>query len=141
MDILGIGPLEFVFIILIALIILGPNDMIKAGRSFGKLLRSVVTSPNWKVLQEASKDIRSLPDKLIREAGIENLKDEFPSSKELEKETGLDQLSTEVKDIQSSIADWTTPPALQNPKHPSVERTSKEDTSSTQENNPPESLE
>jgi len=141
MDILGIGPLEFVFIILIALIILGPNDMIKAGRSFGKLLRSIVTSPNWKVLQEASKDIRSLPDKLMREAGIENLKDEFPSSKELEKEAGLDQLSTEVKDIQSSISDWTTPPALQNPEYPSVERTSKQDKSSTQENNPSESIE
>lgn len=141
MDILGIGPLEFVFIILIALIILGPNDMIRAGKSFGRLLRSVVTSPNWKVLQEASKDIRSLPDKLIREAGIENIKDEFPNAKELEKEAGLDQLNTEVKDIQNSIADWTTPPALQNPSDPSVDRISKKETSPTQENNPTESLE
>ena len=32
MEILGIGPLELFFILIIALIVLGPNDMVKAGR-------------------------------------------------------------------------------------------------------------
>ena len=71
MDILGIGPLELFFILLIALIVLGPKDMVKAGRTLGKFMRSVVTSPNWHMLQQASREIRGLPNRLIREAGIE----------------------------------------------------------------------
>jgi Sec-independent protein translocase protein TatA len=36
MDFLGVGPLELLFILLIALIVLGPNDMVKTGRTLGK---------------------------------------------------------------------------------------------------------
>ena len=39
MEILGIGTSELVFIVIIALIVLGPKDMQKAGRTIGKWLR------------------------------------------------------------------------------------------------------
>jgi len=39
MEILGVGVPELMFIVLIALILLGPKDMIEAGRTFGKVLR------------------------------------------------------------------------------------------------------
>jgi len=61
MDILGIGPLEFVFVLLIALIVLGPNDMVKAGRTLGRFLRKLVTSPGWQMVQQTSKDLRYYP--------------------------------------------------------------------------------
>ena len=87
MDILGVGPLELLFILIIALIVLGPNDMVKAGRSLGKFLRKVVTSPTWHAVQQTSKQLQTLPDKLIREAGLEeDLKDIgsiIPDPKEL----------------------------------------------------------
>ena len=35
MEILGIGPMELFFIVLLAMIILGPKDMVKAGRTLG----------------------------------------------------------------------------------------------------------
>ena len=38
MEILGIGPLELIFILLIALIVLGPGDMVKTGRTIGRFL-------------------------------------------------------------------------------------------------------
>jgi len=110
MDILGIGPLELLFIILIALIILGPKDMIKAGRTTGSFLRKIVTSPNWRILQQASRDMRYLPNRLMKEAGLDNLKDQLPAPEQIQKEAGLDHLDKEMKDLKSSISEWTTPP-------------------------------
>jgi sec-independent protein translocase protein TatB len=68
MEFLGVGPSELVFIVIIALIILGPKDMQKAGRTIGKWLRSIVTSDGWKMFQQTSRELRTLPNKLMREA-------------------------------------------------------------------------
>jgi Sec-independent protein translocase protein TatA len=79
MEILGIGPLELLFIILIALIILGPKDLEKTGKRIGKGLTKLVKSDTWKTVQQASEKVRSLPTELIREAGIEEIKQSIDS--------------------------------------------------------------
>ena len=71
MEILGIGMPELFFIIIIALIVLGPRDMEKAGKTIGKWLRDIVTSDGWKVFQQASREMRTLPNRLMREANDE----------------------------------------------------------------------
>jgi Sec-independent protein translocase protein TatA len=71
MDILGIGPLELIFILIIALIVLGPSDMVKAGRTVGRFLRQVITSSTWRAVTRTSDELRTLPNKLIREAGLD----------------------------------------------------------------------
>jgi sec-independent protein translocase protein TatB len=71
MEILGIGMSELIFIVIIALIVLGPKDMQKAGRTIGKWLRSIVTSDGWKVFQQTSRELRTLPNRLMREANEE----------------------------------------------------------------------
>lgn len=73
MEILGIGPSELIFIIIIALIVLGPKDMQKAGRTLGKWLRQIVTSDGWKVFQQTSREIQTLPNRLMREAELDEL--------------------------------------------------------------------
>jgi len=50
MDFLGIGPLEILFVLLIALIIFGPKDIVKAGQSTGRFLRKMMTSSGWQVI-------------------------------------------------------------------------------------------
>jgi sec-independent protein translocase protein TatB len=75
MEILGIGPSELVFVVIIALIVLGPKDMQKAGRSLGKWLRQIVTSDGWKLFQQTSREIQTLPNRLMREAAVEELKE------------------------------------------------------------------
>lgn len=112
MDILGIGPLEFFFIILIALIVLGPKDMVKAGRTIGKFMRTVVTSPNWKMLQQASREIRGLPNRLMREAGIDELQADLPTSNTISRSLGLDEIEKDIGSIKSDMSDWTTPPPI-----------------------------
>lgn len=102
MDILGIGPLELFFILIIALIIFGPNDIVKAARTMGKFLRNVVTSDGWRAFQQASKGIKDLPTTLMREAGLED--------EDLRDLTGIKDLEEVTKGFENQISPWTTPP-------------------------------
>ncbi|MCF6278660.1 MAG: twin-arginine translocase TatA/TatE family subunit [Anaerolineales bacterium] len=68
MDILGIGMPEFVFIVIIALIVLGPKDMQKAGKTIGTFLRKVVMSPEWRTVKDVSRKVSNLPSQWMREA-------------------------------------------------------------------------
>ena len=85
MEILGIGAPELVFVIIIALIVLGPKDMQKAGRSIGRWLNQVVQSDGWKAFQQTSRELRDLPTNLMREANMEIAETE----RELRKVTDL----------------------------------------------------
>jgi sec-independent protein translocase protein TatB len=71
MEIFGIGASELIFILLIALIVLGPRDMQKAGRTIGRWLNQLVRSDSWKVFQRTSAELRNLPRNLMREANME----------------------------------------------------------------------
>ncbi len=73
MDILGIGPTELVFIILIALILLGPKEMEKTGRTIGRFLRDMTQSDGWRMFRDTSREIRNIPNRLMREANIEDI--------------------------------------------------------------------
>jgi Sec-independent protein translocase protein TatA len=74
MEILGIGPEELALILIIALILLGPKDMQKAGLTIGKWLRKIITSDGWKIFQQTSHEIQTLPTRLMREAQLDELK-------------------------------------------------------------------
>jgi sec-independent protein translocase protein TatB len=76
MEILGIGAPELIFIVIIALIVLGPKDMQKAGKTIGRWLNDLVRSDGWKAFQQTSKEIRTLPNKLMREANMEMMEAE-----------------------------------------------------------------
>ena len=132
MDILGIGPLELIFILIIALIVLGPKDMAKGGRTIGRYLRQIMKSPTWHAVQNTSKELRNLPNKLMRDAGMEeDLKDIgsiIPSAKDLIPDLSPDEDggNKETKEKQPSegnksddISDWVTPPkAAESPEPP-----------------------
>ena len=75
MEIFGIGAQELFFIVLIAIIVLGPKDMQKAGKTVGRWLNRVMRSDGWRAFQRASKEIRSLPTNLMREANMEELQE------------------------------------------------------------------
>lgn len=88
MEILGIGPSELIFIVIIAIIVLGPKDMQKAGRTIGKWLRTVVTSDGWKLFQQTSREIQTLPNRLMRDAALDELKE---TQRELRRPFTLDE--------------------------------------------------
>ena len=82
MEIFGIGPLEFLFIMLLALIILGPKDMQKIGKDIGQGLNKLVKSDTWKTVRQASEKVKTLPNDLMRDAELEELKRSFKNSLE-----------------------------------------------------------
>lgn len=109
MDILGIGPLELIFILIIALIVLGPSDIVKAGRTIGRFLRQVVTSSTWRAVTRTSDELRTLPNKLIREAGLE---EDFKEIQETTKQAVPPSLNSDISKWQEDIDTWTTPPSI-----------------------------
>src|SRR5574340_260634 len=71
MEFLGIGAPELFFILIIALILLGPKDMQKAGKTIGRWLNQLVRSDWWRAFRQTSEEIRRLPTNLMREANRE----------------------------------------------------------------------
>ena len=107
MEILNVGPLELVFIVLLALIILGPDRMVKTARHAGKWISRVVKSPLWASILETSHEIQDLPRKLVEETGIEeNWKDIEHSTKQISKD--LNGMRGEIES-QSHIRLQTNP--------------------------------
>ena len=100
MEFLGIGPLELLLILLLALIIMGPKDLEKTAKSMGKGLNRLVRSDTWKTVTEASRQLRTLPNKLMREANLE----------EFQKMTSQ-ELSATATETQKALEAWTTQPA------------------------------
>ena len=71
MQIFNIGPLELMLIIILALVILGPEDMVKYSKTAGKWVNKVIHSDTWKSVVNTSREISEIPKKVIQEAGIE----------------------------------------------------------------------
>ena len=104
MDILGIGPLELIFILLIALIVVGPKDLGRVGRTLGRTLNRIYRSDSWRVLNEASQTIRTLPNRLAREAALEELD---AVKKDVDKTR--EELESESRKFDQSLKAWTQP--------------------------------
>jgi Sec-independent protein translocase protein TatA len=127
MEILGVGPLEILFILLLAIIILGPSDMAKVGRTIGRFLRKLVTSPTYHTVQETSRNLRTIPTRLMREAGLEEeIKDLEQIRKDvdaLRKPLNLakgefEKTIGEIRPpdaIPNDLSVWTTPPGNEIP--------------------------
>ncbi|HET6595765.1 MAG TPA: hypothetical protein VFG81_09090 [Anaerolineales bacterium] len=104
MEIFGIGASELIFILLIALIVLGPRDMQKAGRTIGRWLNQLIRSDGWRVFQRTSAELRNLPRNLMREANAEI------SEIQQDLRNAIDPRSIDPK-IRSASAPKAEPPA------------------------------
>jgi hypothetical protein len=89
MQILNVGIWEIFFVLLIMLIVLGPDNMMKTARDLGRFVSRATKSPMWATLLSTSREIRELPTRIVREAGMEE------SIKEIQQETS--KISSEVE--------------------------------------------
>ncbi|HWS23314.1 MAG TPA: twin-arginine translocase TatA/TatE family subunit [Anaerolineales bacterium] len=96
MDLLGIGLPELTFLLILVLIIMGPKEMASTGKTIGRTLRKFIMSPEWKAMRKTGQEIQHLPNKLMREAMIEDLTKEVKDS--------VDQtISPVVEEIKSDL--------------------------------------
>ena len=71
MEILNVGPWELGLILILALIVLGPDGMVKTSRQVARWIAKIIRSPIWKELISTSDEIRSIPQKFVKEANLE----------------------------------------------------------------------
>ena len=109
MNIFGIGPLEIIFVLIIGILVLGPEGMIETGRKLGKFLRSIIKSTWWQNVRKGVSEIQYLPQRLMREAELEELnelrdlaKNNFPS---IGRSDLIDTSSWSGRDISAPAAD------------------------------------
>lgn len=114
MEILNIGPLELILILILALIVLGPDDMVKYSRILARFIRNIVRSPLWKEMVSTSEEIRTIPQQLVKEADLEeSLKDIKQINHTLTEPMNVD-LETEIKNC--SEAEQIIPPNSDEPE-------------------------
>ena len=77
MDLFGIGPLEFVFVLLIIFLVIGPKDMADTGKKIGRTLGAVKKSDFWRSVTNITREMRDLPATLMHEAGLEDVQQEL----------------------------------------------------------------
>jgi Sec-independent protein translocase protein TatA len=88
MEILGIGPLEFLFILILILLVIGPKDIERTARGLGQSLNRLVRSDNFRAIQHMSQELRNLPQELMREASLEE---------------DINQVSQEINEIGAQV--------------------------------------
>jgi sec-independent protein translocase protein TatA len=105
MEFLGIGPEELIFILVILFLILGPKDLVKLGSTLGRTLRTIRTSGAWRSINDATRQLRELPQTLARQAGVEELK-------KLSKEIGsdLNEPRRQIEELDRQFVAWTRQP-------------------------------
>ena len=104
MEVINISGLELLVVAIIALILLGPDGTVKFMKEAGKLIRKIVRSPIWKDVMNTSKEIRSFPGKIAKEAQLEEELKEFQAWRAQTK--GIKQNFDEIeKELQIRPAD------------------------------------
>lgn len=119
MEILGIGPLELLFILILVLIIFGPKEVEKTGKTVGKSLNKFIRSDTWRTINRTSQEIKTLPDRLMREAGLEDL--EKTAKAELSQADNMIRQSIDADSTNSSplgAAEKSSGPADVKPTNP-----------------------
>lgn len=106
MEFLGISPVELIAILVILFLVMGPQDLVKIGGTLGRALRSLRTSDTWRAVQDASRQLRDLPDSLAKQAGIEEIE-----KLQQDLKSDLKEQKKALDDIDRQITAWTRTPA------------------------------
>ena len=106
MEFLNIGPLELLAIIVIALLVLGPRDLAKTARSAGRFLNRMYKSEAWRTITRTSKEIRDLPNRLARDAALEELDETLKSSRAL----SANPLREITDELNAELKSWAPSP-------------------------------
>jgi Sec-independent protein translocase protein TatA len=98
MNILGIGPLELVLFVLIALVVLGPNDIVKVSKNLGNWIKKIRKSDTWENVIKMTDEVKKIPQNLIEESGIDEIKKDLTKAgSEIKREfVDIEELNREL---------------------------------------------
>ncbi|MGD0174454.1 MAG: hypothetical protein ABSC61_08490, partial [Anaerolineales bacterium] len=62
MEFLGIGPLELLLIIILALIVFSPKDIAGGGKAVGRWINRLYRSDTYRSMKQVSQELQDLPN-------------------------------------------------------------------------------
>jgi Sec-independent protein translocase protein TatA len=89
MQVFNLGFGEIIFVLLIAVVVLGPERITVFSRKAGQWIRAMISNPLWQDVVSTSNEFRQLPNKLMEETGLQS---------------DLDDLNIEVTDLDQAIS-------------------------------------
>jgi Sec-independent protein translocase protein TatA len=95
MELLGVGPLEFILVLVIVLLLFSPKDIVGGARKLGSTLNQLYKSDLFRVVQKTSEELRNLPTRLAQEAALDDLKN-LPQELTHEVKLATDAAKTEI---------------------------------------------
>lgn len=75
MRFLNIGVREIILLLVIMLILFGPNQMQENARKMARGIRKFIRSDTWRTFLGLVDDVNSIKDQVIRESGIQEVQD------------------------------------------------------------------
>jgi sec-independent protein translocase protein TatB len=109
LNFLGIGPLELVLVFVLLLILFGPNDLARMARELGRWVNKIRRSENFQVIQQASQEIRRIPERIVREAELDEVTQDLQTIRD-EATRDVNQIKQETQEAglpNNPLAAWT----------------------------------
>ena len=113
MELFGVGPLEVLLIMLLVIVLFGPKDITRTARTAGHFLNRLYHSEGWRTLLRTSETLRTLPNRLAREAELEELGALRQTMAEAKR-----AVTEGVRVDESGLQAWTPPPRPASPAAP-----------------------
>ncbi len=95
MNVFGIGLPELILIFVVALIVLGPRNIVTTSRKLSENIRKMVSSDTWKSVVKSTQEIRDIQGQILEDTGLpETIKTLQNSTRDL---------------VTPSITKWNSP--------------------------------
>lgn len=107
MNFLNLGLPEVIFIIILALIIFGPNNLVKSAKEAGGLLKKVTKSPYWQEVWATKRELDELPKMLAKEANFNETIRDLDNTVKNSSGSAKTLVSELLKEVNQSSQDKT----------------------------------
>jgi len=103
MKFFNLGLAEIILIVVLALIILGPGNMVKTAREVGAFIRRITKSPYWQEVWATRRELNEIPKILAKEANLdETIKDLNRKTRELHSSV-TSSMAELIKEVEGPI--------------------------------------
>lgn len=118
MNFLNLGIGEVLFILVLALIIFGPGNLVKAARDIGVFFRKVTKSPYWQEVWATRRELSELPKIIAKEAQINETLSDLDRETRGMKSSLSASVADFIKEVEQPVSGTLVPPDDTNEKKP-----------------------
>ena len=95
MKIFNFGIQELFVLLVLMIIVLGPERMLDAARNLGRTIYKITHSEVWASIWQTSREIRQMPKSIVEETGLQESMDEINATNT--------ELQNDMRDVQGDL--------------------------------------